>query len=331
MARSTASTSSRPSPRRCPSYQRAASSSSAEASGSGRTVPVIARSTAGQRARARPPTVHRPIRRSSHVGPAVRFRGPTQLRLPRHSPPVPRRGWPATPRRRRPVLQRATSTPLEEVLALGTSCSHSRLRRAAQQAAAPDGCVLFVQPLVSRDVIQAGTKDLSHLFWSGSLRHSAWPDASSFQLAPSCLAASRFARSSCPTVAAGFCGGHRPLRPAGSIGQVAVRFTGQRLLRAAAPGRACSARGRSRLSVARSGRGGPRRLIAPSGSATILSPPPVKSADLLRSVVEFRRATVSHSARIESGVELILRCTSTWPAASRMQTYIVLTWRSIPQ
>ena len=49
------------------------------------------------------------------------------------------------------VLQRATSRLLEEVLALGTSCSHSRPGRAAQQAAAPDGCVLFVQPLVSRD------------------------------------------------------------------------------------------------------------------------------------------------------------------------------------
>jgi hypothetical protein len=36
-------------------------------------------------------------------------------------------------------------------LALGTSCRHSRLGRAAQQAAAPDGCLLFVQPLVSRD------------------------------------------------------------------------------------------------------------------------------------------------------------------------------------
>ena len=39
-------------------------------------------------------------------------------------------------------------------------------------------------------------------------------------------------------------------------------------------------------------------------------------------------ATTSRKA---SGVDGTLRCTSTWPAASRMQTYMVFTWRSIPQ
>ena len=32
-----------------------------------------------------------------------------------------------------------------------------------------------------------------------------------------------------------------------------------------------------------------------------------------------------------SGVDGTLRCTSTWPVASRMHTYMVFTWRSIPQ
>ena len=39
-------------------------------------------------------------------------------------------------------------------------------------------------------------------------------------------------------------------------------------------------------------------------------------------------ATISRNA---AGVDATLRCTSTWPAPSRIQTYMVFTWRSIPQ
>ena len=38
-------------------------------------------------------------------------------------------------------------------------------------------------------------------------------------------------------------------------------------------------------------------------------------------------ATTSRNA---SGADFTLRCTRTWPVLSRMQTYIVFTWRSIP-
>jgi len=126
---STASRNSVPSPGRCSSYHRAAFSSSVEASGSFRKGRFTSRPTAGRRARARPPTVRQQTHPPSHAWRVVQFHEPTPLQSPPDPSSLVHPGSQEVQRPHRRVPPWARPRLLEEVLALATSCGHSRPER----------------------------------------------------------------------------------------------------------------------------------------------------------------------------------------------------------
>jgi len=143
-----ASRNSAPRPGRSCSYHRAACSSSTEASGSGRKERFIVRPTAGRRARARPPTVRQPTHPPSHAWRVFQFHEPTPLQLPPDPSSLVHPNSQGVQRPHPRVPRWVRSRLLEEVLALATSCGHSRPERCSPTS----GCVNDRRPRVSRNV-----------------------------------------------------------------------------------------------------------------------------------------------------------------------------------
>jgi len=72
----------------------------------------------------------------------------------------------------------------------------------------------------------------------------------------------------------------------------------------------------------------PRTKAIPSAAQISASPYHVNMHSAATTRSSRHGATTSSKA---SGDDGTLRCTRTWPVLSRMHTYMVFTWRSIPQ
>ncbi len=108
-----------------------------------RTFELTAYAIRLQRGAGRPPMQYPTILRTLRDELGARSQRPRPPRLRRHLRFQHHPSWPIARPLRQRVRRWAAPMLHEEVLALGTSCSHSRPGWAAQQAAAPYGCLLF--------------------------------------------------------------------------------------------------------------------------------------------------------------------------------------------